>query len=40
MTPIIMKNKSLDKQGIDKGLKYKPRGAVNGRDDIRVRNLN
>lgn len=25
--------------GGDKGLKYRPRGAINGRDDIRIRNL-
>lgn len=24
----------------DKALKYKPRSGVNGRDDIRIRNLN
>lgn len=24
----------------DQALKYRPRGSVNGRDDIRVKNLN
>ena len=35
----MLKNKQSDKYIGDKGLKYKPRGAINGRDDIRVRNL-
>lgn len=39
MVPIGLKAKSSDKEIGDKGLKYRPRGAINGRDDIRIRNL-
>lgn len=40
MTPLTFKTKHSDREIGDRGLKYKPRGAINGRDDIRVRNLN
>ena len=39
MVPIGLKAKSSDKEIGDKGLKYRPRGGINGRDDIRIRNL-
>ena len=40
VAPICFRDRSEGKEADDKGLKYKPRSSVNGRDDIRIRNLN
>ena len=39
-SPISFKDREGPRDIGDRGLKYKPRSSVNGRDDIRIRNLN
>ena len=39
-SPISFKDREGGKDIGDKGLRNKPRSSVNGRDDIRIRNLN
>lgn len=39
MSPNV-RDKNSNKDLGDQGLKYKPRSNVNGRDDIRIRNVN